>query len=38
MVMDDQVYLAAQVMPDLLQFCADDLVADARRSSRCAAV
>ncbi|VVP68924.1 Acyl-homoserine lactone acylase PvdQ [Pseudomonas fluorescens] len=30
MVMDDQVYQAAQVMPDLLQFCADDLGADAK--------
>jgi len=29
MVMDDQVYLAAQVMPDLLQFCVGDLGADA---------
>jgi acyl-homoserine-lactone acylase len=29
MVMDDQVYLAAQVMPDLLQFCAADLGVDA---------
>jgi acyl-homoserine-lactone acylase len=29
MVMDDQVYLAGQVMPDLLQFCADDLGPDA---------
>ncbi|CAI8856730.1 Acyl-homoserine lactone acylase PvdQ [Pseudomonas sp. IT-P100] len=29
MVMDDQVYQAAQVMPDLLQFCAQDLGADA---------
>lgn len=29
MVMDDQVYLAAQVMPDLLQFCAGDLGVDA---------
>jgi acyl-homoserine-lactone acylase len=29
MVMDDEVYLAAQVMPDLLQFCAGDLGADA---------
>lgn len=28
MVMDDQVYLAAQVMPDLLQFCSADLGAD----------
>ena len=30
MVMDDQVYQAAQVMPDLLQFCATDLGADAK--------
>ncbi|MNQ67682.1 Acyl-homoserine lactone acylase PvdQ precursor [compost metagenome] len=30
MVMDDQVYQAAQVMPDLLQFCADGLGADAK--------
>ncbi|MGW8466475.1 bifunctional acylase PvdQ [Pseudomonas sp. CLCA07] len=29
MVMDDQVYLATQVMPDLLQFCAGDLGGDA---------
>lgn len=29
MVMDDQVYQAAQVMPDLLQFCAQDLGSDA---------
>lgn len=29
MVMDDQVYLADQVMPDLLGFCAGDLGADA---------
>nr|WP_207202631.1 acylase [Pseudomonas sp. TH15] len=29
MVMDDQVYQAAQVMPDLLQFCSADLGADA---------
>ncbi|WP_434563364.1 acylase [Pseudomonas sp. Z5-35] len=29
MVMDDQVYLADQVMPDLLAFCAGDLGADA---------
>ncbi len=29
MVMDDQVYQAGQVMPDLLQFCANDLGADA---------
>nr|WP_301308834.1 acylase [Pseudomonas migulae] len=29
MVMDDQVYQAGQVMPDLLQFCAQDLGADA---------
>ncbi|MFU2325948.1 acylase [Pseudomonas sp. NFX98] len=30
MVMDDQVYQAAQVMPDLLQFCADGLGGDAK--------
>lgn len=30
MVMDDQVYQAAQVMPDLLQFCAGDLGNDAK--------
>ena len=29
MVMDDNVYLATQVLPDLLQFCAADLAADA---------
>jgi len=29
MVMDDQVYQAAQVMPDLLQFCAAAMGADA---------
>ena len=29
MVMDDQVYLAAQVMPDLLKFCDSDLGTDA---------
>jgi acyl-homoserine-lactone acylase len=29
MVMDDQVYLADQVMPDLLGFCAGDLGTDA---------
>jgi acyl-homoserine-lactone acylase len=29
MVLDDQVYQATQVMPDLLQFCAADLGADA---------
>ncbi|MBK5418472.1 acylase [Pseudomonas sp. TH31] len=29
MVMDDQVYQATQVMPDLLQFCSADLGADA---------
>lgn len=29
MVMDDQVYLVAQVMPDLLKFCGTDLGADA---------
>lgn len=31
MVTDDQVYLAGQVMPDLLQFCARDLGPDAQR-------
>ena len=31
MVMDDQVYMASQTMPDLLQFCAGDLGADAAR-------
>ncbi|WP_339507673.1 bifunctional acylase PvdQ [Pseudomonas sp. RL_35y_Pfl2_P42] len=30
MVMDDQVYLASQVAPDLLAFCATDLGADAQ--------
>jgi acyl-homoserine-lactone acylase len=30
MVMDDQVYLAGQVLPDLLRYCAGDLGADAR--------
>ena len=30
MVMDDQVYLAKQVMPDLLKFCATDLGGDAQ--------
>ena len=30
MVMDDQVYLATQVVPDLLKFCAADLGADAQ--------
>ncbi|WP_439899564.1 bifunctional acylase PvdQ [Pseudomonas agarici] len=29
MVMDDQVYLAGQVLPDLLQFCTAELGADA---------
>ncbi|WP_166223723.1 penicillin acylase family protein [Pseudomonas atagonensis] len=29
MVMDDQVYLATQVVPDLLKFCASDLGTDA---------
>jgi acyl-homoserine-lactone acylase len=29
MVMDDQVYQAAQLMPDLLQFCAGDLGSNA---------
>lgn len=31
LVTDDQVYLAGQVMPDLLQFCEQDLGADAQR-------
>ncbi|AZC26824.1 bifunctional acylase PvdQ [Pseudomonas sessilinigenes] len=31
MVNDEQVYLAGQVMPDLLQFCEQDLGADAER-------
>jgi len=31
MVMDNQVFLAGQVLPDLLQFCAGDLGADAGR-------
>ena len=30
MVMDDQVYLATQVVPDLLKFCTADLGADAQ--------
>lgn len=30
MVLDDQVYQAAQLMPDLLQFCAGDLGNDAK--------
>ena len=30
MVMDDQVFLATQVLPDLLQFCTADLGADAK--------
>lgn len=30
MVLDDQVYLATQVVPDLLKFCAADLGADAQ--------
>ncbi|WP_085727065.1 acylase [Pseudomonas sp. R37(2017)] len=30
MVMDDQVYQATQVMPDLVQFCAGDLGAEAK--------
>ncbi|MFZ3283326.1 acylase [Pseudomonas sp.] len=30
MVMDDQVYLATQVVPDLLKFCAGDLGTDAQ--------
>ncbi|UCZ85240.1 acylase [Pseudomonas sp. L5B5] len=31
LVTDEQVYLAGQVMPDLLQFCEQDLGADAQR-------
>jgi acyl-homoserine-lactone acylase len=31
MVMDNEVYQAGQVMPDLLQFCAKELGADAER-------
>ncbi|MGC5698646.1 acylase [Pseudomonas sp. NFXW11] len=31
MVTDDQVYLAGQVMPDLLQFCAESLGPDSER-------
>lgn len=38
MVMDDQVYLAAQVMPDLLQFCAADLGTDGKNWHRCVPV
>ncbi|WP_433740850.1 bifunctional acylase PvdQ [Pseudomonas putida] len=39
MVMDDQVYQAAQVMPDLLQFCAADLGVDAKTlASLCASL
>ncbi|NUU38501.1 penicillin acylase family protein [Pseudomonas sp. C2B4] len=39
MVMDDQVYQAAQVMPDLLQFCASDLGADGKTlASLCASL
>ncbi|WP_447797418.1 bifunctional acylase PvdQ [Pseudomonas moraviensis] len=39
MVMDDQVYLAAQVMPDLLKFCATDLGSDAATlKSACASL
>lgn len=34
MVSDNQVYLAGLVMPDLLQFCAQDLGADARQLAR----
>ncbi|WP_332762886.1 acylase [Pseudomonas koreensis] len=30
MVMDDQVYLATQVLPDLLKFCSADVGADAQ--------
>nr|WP_225930755.1 acylase [Pseudomonas siliginis] len=39
MVMDDQVYLAAQVMPDLLKFCGSDLGSDAATlKSACASL
>jgi acyl-homoserine-lactone acylase len=39
MVMDDQVYLAAQVMPDLLKYCATDLGSDAATlKSACASL
>lgn len=39
MVMDDQVYLAAQVIPDLLKFCATDLGSDAATlKSACASL
>jgi acyl-homoserine-lactone acylase len=39
MVMDDQVYQADQVMPDLLQFCAEGLGADAKTlTSLCASL
>jgi acyl-homoserine-lactone acylase len=39
MVMDDQVYLAAQVMPDLLKFCGSDLGSDAASlKSACASL
>ena len=39
MVMDDQVYLATQVMPDLLKFCATDLGSDAATlKSACASL
>ncbi|MCK9814890.1 acylase [Pseudomonas sp. MAFF 302046] len=39
MVMDDQVYMAGQVMPDLLQFCAGDLGADgAQLAPLCASL
>jgi acyl-homoserine-lactone acylase len=33
MVMDDEVYQAAHVMPDVLQFCATDLAGDAKTLS-----
>jgi len=39
MVMDDQVYQAAQVMPDLLQFCARELGSDVETlASLCASL
>nr|WP_306274313.1 acylase [Pseudomonas siliginis] len=39
MVMDDQVYLAAQVMPDLRKFCGADLGSDAATlKSACASL
>jgi acyl-homoserine-lactone acylase len=36
MVMDNEVYLAGQVMPDLLEFCAKHLGADAATLQPCA--